>query len=54
MDEDQSTFMYGVYETQAQIDEWKDDSKMLEALMQAGVDNWDGYELALEIYDSFK
>lgn len=28
-----------------------DDSKMLEALQEAGVDNWEGYDEAMRIYN---
>ena len=31
-----------------------DEVKFLEALQDAGVDNWDGYDYALEIYQAFK
>lgn len=31
-----------------------DDQMMLEALERAGVDNWDGYDFALEHYEELK
>lgn len=31
-----------------------EDSAFLGALEQAGVDNWDGYDFALEIFNAFK
>ena len=31
-------------------DELLDDQKFLRALRIAGVDNWDGYDFALEVY----
>lgn len=36
--------------TQEEYDELLDDQAFLEALRRAGVDNWDGYEEALDIY----
>jgi hypothetical protein len=35
--------------TQEEYDELKERSKILEALEQAGVDNWSGYEYAMEL-----
>jgi len=35
--------------TQEEYDKLVDDSKFLEALMAAGVDNWDGYDYAIEL-----
>ena len=32
------------------LEELLDEVKFLEALRAAGVDNWDGYDYALEIY----
>lgn len=31
----------------------KEDSRFLRALEAAGVDSWEGYRLAIEIYDTF-
>lgn len=33
-----------------EYDQLIDDSKFLECLRGAGVDNWDGYDFALEVY----
>lgn len=38
----------------ADYDRLKDESEWLDALIAAGVDNWDGIDLAQEIYDTFK
>ena len=32
--------------------EWLEDSKFLNRLRAAGVDNWDGYEIASEAYEN--
>jgi len=32
----------------------RNDSKFLKALRAAGVDNWEGFERAVEIYDAFQ
>ena len=34
-----------------EYDQLKSDSAFLQALMQAGVDNWDGFSYAQEIWD---
>ncbi len=34
-----------------QVPMWSQDSKMLSALEMAGIDNWDGFSQAQEIYD---
>ena len=31
-------------------DELLDDQEFLQALREAGVDNWDGYDFALQVY----
>jgi hypothetical protein len=38
--------------TRKEYDELLEDSKFLNALMSAGVDNWEGYEDALDMMDS--
>jgi hypothetical protein len=35
-----------------EYDELLEDSKFLAALRSAGVDNWDGYDFAIEIFES--
>lgn len=38
------------------IDEYenlKEDSVFLDALRAAGVDNWDGYDYAIDLYEEF-
>ena len=39
--------------TKSQYESLLEDSKFLEALRQAGVDNWDGYSYAFEIMDGW-
>ena len=46
-EEEQVTISAELYE------ELKEDSKLLRALQAAGVDNWDGYDHALDILDSW-
>lgn len=36
--------------SQAEYQQLKNDSNFLEALDTAGVDNWEGYEIACQIY----
>jgi hypothetical protein len=36
------------------IPKWKDDSLLLAALWMEGVDNWEGYNEAIELYQSWK
>ena len=38
-----------VEELQDKLDDYKSDQKFLNALMAAGVDNWDGYDYAQEM-----
>lgn len=52
------TYMYGEIDDTVNIprDEYEsllEDSAFLESLRQAGVDNWDGFDHALEIFDKF-
>lgn len=37
--------------TQEEYDSLLESARMLEALNAAGVDNWEGYDYALEIFD---
>lgn len=37
--------------SKAAFDELVDDSRLLDALRAAGVDNWDGWDYAIEIYN---
>jgi hypothetical protein len=40
--------------TKKEYDQLLEDSEFLEALKQAGVDNWDGYSYACEIQESWE
>lgn len=40
--------------TEEEYKKLKESADMLEALYQAGVDNWDGYGYALEIKEGWK
>ncbi len=40
--------------SQEELDEMKDELTFLEALRAAGVDNWDGYDYAQELYKEMK
>jgi hypothetical protein len=42
--------MLNIEISQENYDQLIEDSLMLAALMEAGVNNWEGYELAKEIY----
>lgn len=33
------------------LEELEDDSKLLQAFFDAGVDNWDGYDYAIELFE---
>lgn len=38
--------------TKAEYDQLIEESIMLDCLKAAGVDNWDGYELAMEMFEN--
>ena len=53
------SYMYGKFDDtvnipKAEYDDLVSDSAFLAALEQAGVDNWDGYGFAQEIFEAFK
>lgn len=39
--------------TKEEYEELLDDSQLLDALREAGVDNWDGYDEAMEMLDEW-
>jgi hypothetical protein len=58
---DENNYMYGKFEVndlvsipKNEYDQLLEESKWLAALEQAGVDNWNGIEFAMEIFRSFK
>ena len=40
-----------VSKLEAEIEEMQEDADFLEALRAAGVDNWNGYDIAMELMD---
>ena len=45
--------MQNIEISQEEYDKFIEDSLMLNALREAGVDRWEGYELAQEIYQAW-
>lgn len=40
--------------TQAQYDAFKDSELKLQALEETGVDNWEWYDVAMDLYQTYK
>ena len=39
--------------SQEEYDKFIEDSLMLNALIEAGVDSWEGYQIAMDIYNAW-
>lgn len=53
-DSDNDSVSYTVTISKEQYDELLERDRWLDALEAAGVDNWQGYDFAHEIFDTFK